>query len=114
MIIKEMSDNRILKELGSQVMQYRLNKNISHEELAKQSGVSYKTITRLESGESVQLLSLMKILRALNLIQNMAMLLPEIQESPIQKVEMRGKTRKKAHSKKKDNTIKNWIWGEDK
>ena len=114
MITKEMSDNKILKEIGSRVMRYRLYKNISQQDLAKQSGVSYKTINRLAMGQSVQLLSLMKILRALNLLHNLETLLPEIQESPMEKLEMRGKIRKRAYSKKKDDTNKNRIWGDDK
>lgn len=114
MITKEMPDNIILTELGSRIKRNRLNKNISQQELARQSGVSYKTITRLESGQSVQLLSLLKILRALSLLQNLDALLPEIHESPIQKLEMKGKTRKKAYPKKKDDAKNKWVWGEDK
>jgi len=113
MISNEMSDVAILNELGSRISMYRLNRNMTQGALAAEAGVSTPTIQRAESGASIQLLKLIRILRALNLIANMESFVPELAASPLQQLKMKGKTRQRASSRQEDDKESDWSW-EDK
>ena len=63
------------KLIGDRIKQYRVNAGISQKDLENESGVSVRSISRLEQGASVQLESLIKILTALNLDANLDLLI---------------------------------------
>ena len=108
------SDSAVLKEIGNRIAQYRLNQDKTQAALAQEAGVSNRTITRVENGNSIQASSLIRILRALKLIENLDGLIPEPVASPVQQLKMQGKQRKRASSKLerpyKEGT---WSWGDD-
>ncbi len=108
------SDDAVLKEIGNRIAQYRLNLDKTQAALAQEAGVSSRTMTRVERGHSVQASSLVRILRALKLLDNVDRLIPEPAASPVQQLIMRGKQRKRASSKpvksKKKGT---WSWGDE-
>ena len=105
----------VLKEIGHRLMRYRLNRNLKQSELAKEAGVSVLTLHHIEKGESTQVTSLIRILRALRLMENIEVLVPEPGVSPIQQVDTRGKPRQRASSKlKKPSKSSKWTWGDDK
>lgn len=106
-----MSDNAILNELGQRIMRYRLNKNMTQQELAHLAGVSRPTIQRAEKGESIQATKLIRILRSFNLVENLNIVFPEPLTSPMQQVKMHGKIRKRASSKQ-PKANKEWSWGD--
>ena len=110
----EHSDEAVLKEMGHRIAQYRLNLDKSQALLAQEAGVSHRTLLRIEHGQSVQALSLIRILRALQLVTNLDALIPESVTSPVQQMKMHGKQRQRASSKsesqKKEGT---WSWGDE-
>lgn len=112
MISNEMSDEAILNELGLRISKHRLNKNMTQDTLAAEAGVSTPTIQRAESGASIQLLKLIRILRALNLIENIESLAPELAVSPLQQLKMKGKIRQRASSPQEDDKKADWSWGD--
>ncbi|MBZ0265760.1 helix-turn-helix transcriptional regulator [bacterium] len=109
------SDAAVLGEIGKRLAQYRLNINWPQHKLAKEAGISLPTIKRLEAGESVQALSLLRVMRVLELLPNLEVAIPEVLESPIQKVNRMGKRRKRASSinKTKPTSSGKWTWGDD-
>lgn len=111
MLSNEMSDGAILNEFGLRISRCRLNKNMTQDALAVEAGVSTPTIQRAESGASIQLLKLIRILRALNLIENIESLIPELAVSPLQQLKMRGKIRQRASSPQEDDKEADWSWG---
>ena len=108
------SDGTVLKEIGNRITQYRLNQDKTQAALAQEAGVSNRTMVRAEHGQSVQASSLIRILRALQLVENLDALIPEPAVSPVQQLKMQGKQRKRASSKSvrpsKEGT---WSWGDD-
>ena len=94
-----MSDAVVVKSLCQSIKQMRLNKNISQEDLAERSGISRITISRMETGKAINLITFVQILRALENLEllNHLNIQPEI--SPIQVMEEREKYRKKASPK---------------
>ncbi len=91
-----MSDNAIIDSLCKSFKQMRLNKNISQEELSKISGVNRVTISRMETGQAINLMTMIQLLRALEQLQLLSEfnVIPEV--SPIMVMEAQEKYRKKA------------------
>ena len=114
-IINELTDETILNELGSRIKKRRIQANITQEMLSYEAGISKRTIERLESGESVQLNSFIRILRALDLLSLLEASLPRAKAGPIELLRNRGKERKRAFTKRTNETEKKeWVWGDDK
>lgn len=107
------STDKLLLQLGERLLQQRLDKNMTQAALAKEAGVSGRTINRLEHGHSIQLSNLIQILRGLGLLQNMEALVPEPAISPMQLLKLKGKNRKRASSSVKSEESESWSWGED-
>jgi len=108
------SDSAILKEIGNRIAQYRLNQDKTQAALAQEAGVSSRTMTRVENGNSVQASSLIRILRALKLVENLDGIIPEPVVSPVQQLKMQGKQRKRASSKiVNPNKEGTWSWGDE-
>ena len=63
------SDHSTLEELGRRIARYRLNGNWTQAALAREAGVSKRTLHRLEHGDSIQASNLIRILRALDLLE---------------------------------------------
>ncbi len=112
--LEDMSDDAMLKELGSRIAQYRLNRNLTQDALAREAGVSKRTIHRVEHGHSIQASNLIRILRALHLLGNLEALIPEPAISPIQQIKMQGKSRKRASSiTDKPEQKELWSWSDE-
>ena len=107
------SNDALLIQLGQRLLQHRLNKNMTQAALAKEAGVSGRTINRAEHGHSIQLSNLIRLLRSLALLENLNALIPEPAVSPMQQLKLQGKSRKRASSAAKSEERKAWSWGED-
>ena len=112
-IQNNLSDEATLQELGQRIARYRLNRNMTQGALATESGVSTPTVQRLENGQSTQASNLIRILRALKLLENLDALVPEPAISPLQQARMQGKTRQRASSPRKRKTSTRWTWDTD-
>jgi len=106
-----LSDDAVLKELGRRLQRYRLNRNLTQAALAKEAGVSERTINRIEHGQSTQLSNFIRLLRSLGLLENMDALVPMTAISPIQQMKLQGKNRKRASSAKHKKEDDAWSWG---
>lgn len=109
-IDNQATDKIVLQEIGNRLEQLRLNKNLVRTKLAEQAGVSKNTIERLELGESVQLTSLIRVCRALEILSRFEAVLPQPAASPIALLNLQGKKRRRA-SNKRVQTDKTWKWG---
>lgn len=113
-IVEKNSDGAILDELGNRIAQYRLHRNLSQAELAKEAGMSLRTLVRIEQGYPSQMPNIIRLLRVLGLLENIETLIPQLPDSPIQQLKMAGKQRKRASSRSslpKDSEP--WVWGEE-
>ena len=70
------------KSIGERLKQYRIHAGLTQQDLEDKSGVSVRSISRLEQGASVQLESLIKILSALNLVNHIDLLIPDQTKRP--------------------------------
>ena len=97
-IENDMSDTAVLEALGQRIARYRLNRNMTQAALAREAGISLPTVQRLEGGHSTQATNLIRVLRALQLLENLDGLVPEPAISPLQQARMQGKTPQRASS----------------
>lgn len=108
------SDQAVLEELGRRLARYRLNRNLTQEALATEAGISTPTLHRMEHGHSSQTSNLVRVLRALDLLENLDALVPEPVASPVQQLRLEGRTRQRASSKRsRSGGGEPWSWGDD-
>jgi DNA-binding XRE family transcriptional regulator len=91
-----MSDPAILKEIGQKLKAYRLQKNITQEEMAQKAGVNRVTIGEIEKGRPSSLLTFIQILRGLNMLDLLNNITPVPTVSPIQMAKIQRKSRQRA------------------
>ena len=99
-----MTDKAIVKHVCLQLRQLRLDQNITQEDLAEHSGLGRATISRIEKGQAVSLLTLIQLLRALNrldLLNAFQQVSPEI--SPLQLLKEQKPKRYRASGKKRSS-----------
>lgn len=99
-----------IKELGQKIKIYRIMNEMSQQDLEDKSGVSKRSISRLEQGESVQLDNLFKIIIALGIGDNIELLVPDQTRRPsyyLEKAQNRPKRVKKKTEKKE------FKWGDE-
>lgn len=112
-ITNELNDAAVLAELGRRLAHRRVEAGFTQEELARESGVSKRTVERLEAGSSVQLTSLVRLLRTVSLLAGLEALLPPAAPGPMELLK-RGKVRQRVKSgAEKARRGKSWQWGED-
>ena len=82
--------------------------------MAAQAGVSTLTVQRIEQGHSSQAANLIRVLRALGLLDNLDALVPEPAISPIQQARMHGRIRQRASSRSGQREAPaDWSWGDE-
>jgi transcriptional regulator with XRE-family HTH domain len=109
------SDRYVLENLGHQLARHRVARDQTQAQLAKEAGVSLRTVIRLESGSSTQLTNLIRILRALDLLTALQSLVPLPLSSPLAQLQAGKKARKRASwrvavAREKPPT-RTWQWG---
>lgn len=99
-----------ISELGQKIKMYRIMNEMSQQDLEDKSGVSKRSISRLEQGESVQLDNLFKIIIALGLADNIEMLVPDQTKRPSYYLEKAENKPKRVRKKTEKNNFK---WGDE-
>tara|TARA_R110001583_G_C5629339_1_gene406871 strand:- start:1592 stop:1924 length:333 start_codon:yes stop_codon:yes gene_type:complete len=96
-----LTPHAIVAELGERIRTARLNADLTQEELANKAGISLKAVTNSEKGKST-LLSVVSILVALDLTEQLSSFIPRQVISPIQLAKLQGKERKRATGSSKN------------
>ncbi|MFT5218239.1 MAG: transcriptional regulator with XRE-family HTH domain [Planctomycetota bacterium] len=93
-------DNIILDELGQRLARVRKQQGLTQTTLAQEAGLGVATLRRIESGQSGQMESWLKIMKALRMTAALDAFLPEKFDSPRAQV-LSGKPRRKKPAKDK-------------
>ncbi len=108
-----MTDRMAMKELGDRVKAARISVPLTQEELAARSGLSTRTIQRLEAGLDIKQSGMLAVLRVLGCFDNLDLLVTEPFPRPQDHYgNMRPKKRATPVRFRKKNSL--WVWGEDK
>lgn len=107
----ELTDKVILEELGQRLARHRIERGLTQAQLAKEAGISKRTLERMEAGATAQTVTLIRLLRALGLLEGLEQLIPPATPRPMELLKLKGKTRQRASSKSAEKTAqKAWSW----
>jgi transcriptional regulator with XRE-family HTH domain len=106
-------DPAALQELGQRLTRARLDRNLTQADLAREAGVSKRTVERLEAGKSTQLGNLLRMLRALDLLGRLDALVPESPPSPVEQLRLEGRRRERARRATPPAAGRSWTWGDE-
>ena len=107
------TSEQIEEFLYGQLKRIRLSRNFTQTQLAQKSGVAFRTVKRLEGGQSVSVNTFIRVLMALDLQQNLETLLPDPTIRPIERVNTGGSERKRARPIPSDTDNSPWVWGDE-
>lgn len=99
--INTMSDDAIVRSIGAYIRHHRLEQNKTQSSLAEEAGINRTTLVEFEKGTRSNIITLIQLLRALNLLHVMEQFKITPQLSPIQLAEMQQAKRKRATKTKK-------------
>ncbi len=97
-IESQLTDAVVLEELGQRLKRTRLQRNQTQLRLAEEAGISLATVRNLEDGKPSQLVTLIRVLRALGMLGGLERAVPEPPPSPIEELRLRGRERRRASS----------------
>lgn len=109
-IIDASSDKEVLREMGERLKRLRIASLKTQAELATATGVALRTIKNLESGKDVAFSTLVKVMRALQVLQNLDDAIPPQEISPNEIMQM-GKQRERVRRGGGRTTA--WKWGDE-
>ncbi len=102
----------ILRELGNRIKDIRVRRNMTQNEMARNAGVSFSTIVRIEKGESVNMDNFIRAMRVFGLLENFDLLIPEQRQTPEEIY--KGIPKKKRAYKQQMESRSEWIWEDEK
>ncbi len=106
------TSDQIEAALCKRLESVRLSRNTTQIQLAKDAGVSPRTIGRLEKGQGVSLDTFIRVLTALRIQQNLEALLPDPTVRPIERIDIGGRERKRARPVRSSDETAIWAWGD--
>jgi len=113
-IQKSLTDEAVLEEIGQRLARRRIELDLTQAALARRAGVGKRTLERVEAGATAQFSTLIRLLRALDLMPVLDQLLPEAKPGPIEIMARKGKMRQRAPSPKRSSgQDDSWTWGDD-
>jgi transcriptional regulator with XRE-family HTH domain len=111
------TDSAVLAELGRRLERHRVERNWTQAQLADEAGIGRATLQRAERGESVQMTSMIKLLRTLGLLGGLDVAIPESIDLPIARLERERKGRRQRArgrgGRPTEDADKSWAWGEE-
>ncbi|MEJ1966290.1 MAG: helix-turn-helix domain-containing protein [Gammaproteobacteria bacterium] len=120
-ITDDLTDIAILQALGERAARQRIEAGQTQAELAREAGVSKRTVERIEAGKGCELVMLIRVLRVLKLNEGLNALVPELPPSPMALLKLKGKERRRvAHPRRAAASTsanaptrrKPWTWGQ--
>jgi transcriptional regulator with XRE-family HTH domain len=112
-----MTDDAVLAELGGRLARHRLERNWTQAEMAAEAGLGQATVQRAERGDSIQMTSMVKLLRTLGLLGALDAAVPESIVLPIAQLEReqrhprrRASGRGRAADAPRETP---WTWGDE-
>ncbi len=99
-----LSDDAILSKLGEFIQAQRLLQNRSQQEIADAAGISRSTLSLLERGESVNLATLIQVLRVIDRLDVLTNFRTDTMISPLELAKQKRNQRQRASRSGKDDT----------
>lgn len=98
-----MTNAAILQTLGERLKEYRLRRNLQQAEMARYAGVNISTVSRIEKGQNIMFDSYLRIMRVLEMLDNLDGFIPEPPRSPLLMKKLMGKKKQRIKKSKEDD-----------
>jgi transcriptional regulator with XRE-family HTH domain len=114
----QFSDKALMQEIGERLERRRIDAGFTQAQLAQEAGIAKRTVERIEAGNSADFVKLLRVLRALKLVDALDVLLPDQPLSPLVLLKMQGRARKRVRNPRPTSTAADskppstWKWGE--
>lgn len=112
-IVGLLTNDAVLAELGARLQRARINLSLTQQALAQEAGVSRLTVEALEHGRSINTGNLLRILRALGMIDALDALAPDTGPGPIELAETQGRGRVRVRASRAARPHNTWTWGDE-
>ncbi len=101
---KSLATPDIIRNLGQRFRDYRMRMQMTRKEVAEAAAIGMTTLYKFESGNmtDISFSTLIRLLRAIGMVENWDMLLPELPESPYLYDDNNKKKQRVRKSKKSD------------
>jgi transcriptional regulator with XRE-family HTH domain len=100
-ITSDWSDSAVLHEFGERLERRRIDAGLTQARLAEEAGISKRSVERIEAGQSIDFVMLLRVLRVLKLLEVLDQSVPDLPQSPLLLLRSRGRVRKRAvHSRR--------------
>lgn len=109
-------DDAVLATIGQGVRRARVNAGLRQADLAARAGVGANTVSRIETGLSVSLALVVRVLRELNLLDSFLQIFPDDRLSPAEEAALLARNRERVRVRKTSSSgdDKPWRWGDEK
>ena len=108
----QLTPEAVLQELGRRLARRRLDLGITQAEAAEQAGLGKRTVERIEACGDTQMSTIVRLLRVLELMEEVERLVPETGPRPMELLKLKGKERRRAASKRTAKRSDGWQWGD--
>lgn len=98
-----MSDSAIVDKIGGFIKEERLKINKTQAQLANEAGLNRWTLSQIENGEAISMISLIQIMRALGILHLLDIFSIKQVISPIQLAKIDQQKRQRARNTDNDN-----------
>ena len=115
-LTKQNTIEAILAEIVHRVIQRRIELGLTQQDVVEQTGISLRTLKRIEAGGDCQFSTMIRLLQAYDLTDRLNMLVPEPTISPIQFIEQQqqhSRTGARKRVSKTAKSVKPWKWGDE-
>lgn len=99
-----MSDKALAEQIGAFIKHHRMEQDKTQDALSADAGISRSTLSLLERGETVNLSTLIQVLRVLDQLQVMNAFIVQETISPLELARLEKKKRKRASGKSPDTS----------
>lgn len=108
-----LTDAAILAALGRRLERHRIAADLTQAALAERAGIAKRTLERIEAGQGSELASLLRVLRALNLLGGVDALIPDLPASPLEELKRKGRVRRRVRPRASNPApARAWEWAE--
>jgi transcriptional regulator with XRE-family HTH domain len=95
-MLEQLTDVEIMRELGSRLRAYRIQRNIPVEVVAERARLNRNTVMNAELGKNPRLATIVRLLRVLGRIDSIDTFLPAPGISPLDEIKCGSKPRQRA------------------
>ena len=101
----------MVNNISERIRNYRIAYPLTQAQLAERSGVSLRSIQLFENGADIRWNNLVKILSALDLDDNIQMLVPDVTERPSYHVKQNDIRKRVSKKQVKKSQKESFTWG---